>query len=134
MVPNNSSNTFDIRPAAKFITAIDLSILSVGMFFVAKVVYRNNIADKCRTVVESGEPSSSHSVDEWAQTIRVYPTPTTVYIPRMPKVTRYEICTPKIKLKSTLPFSIGGPIAFVGFTLLIGTKRSKFDLDVSEDI
>jgi hypothetical protein len=46
----------------------------------------------------------------------------------------YEICTPKIKLKSTLPFSIGGPITFVGFTLLVGTKRSKFGLDVSEDI
>lgn len=153
MKPNTSSNSFNVRSAAKFITAVGLSILSIGMFFVANVVYRNNIARGCKTVVVEATKVVEVPTPTPTPTTRpefVFPTPIPTYksykslpdryTPTMPPYTRYtkdkwsyESCKPKIKLKSTLPFSIGGPIAFVGLTLLVGTKRSNFDLGAPED-
>jgi hypothetical protein len=154
MVSNPRSNPFDVRSAAKFVTAVGLAILSVGVFFVANVIYRNNIARGCKTVVVEATKVVEPPTPKPTPTTRpefVFPTPIPTYesykslpdryTPTMPPYTRltkdkwsYESCKPKIKLKSTLPFSIGGPITFVGLTLLVGTKRSKFGQDVAEDI
>jgi hypothetical protein len=118
MDSKHSSNTFDVRSAAMFITAVGLIILSVGVFFVGNVIYRNNIVDRCKLI-------SAEEVQEMQGLQK--------FVSERDMKDGTEVCKPEIKLKSTLPFSIGGPIAFVGLALLAGTKKSKVHAGTSEN-
>ena len=146
MVSKYSSNSFDIRSAAKFVTAVGLIILSVGILFAGNVVYRNHIARECRTYShdEFYGPKRTMSPAEQAAWDRAWGRDSETPQERHARLNLenavkevekqgVKVCAPKIKLKSTLPFSIGGPITFVGLTLLAGTKKSKVDPDISDD-